>query len=78
MKVKSKSGEYFYLRVSERLRDGKGTKRDRNIFKFGSKENAIKNISIWEESMDFFPPELKNMGYNLNDLRSWKEQILNK
>lgn len=78
VKVKAKGKEYFYLRKAERLKENKAIKRDRNIFSFGSRKKAIENLSMWSEDIINMPGELQKMGYELEDVLSWIEQIESK
>lgn len=72
-KVKSKGKTYIYIRVSERYKDdsGKSIVRKRNIFSFGCMPKALDNMYYWRDNPEMFPDELKEMGYNLNDLYEW-------
>jgi hypothetical protein len=75
VKVMSKGREYFYLRRSFR-KDNKP--QNKNIFSFGSREKAIGNLSEWKEDKEKIPKELRNMGYELEDISNWLEQLKNK
>lgn len=75
IKVKSKGREYFYLRKSI-WEDNKS--KNKNIFSFGIREKAIKDLNNWQNDISRMPKELKNMGYNLNDVKIWIKEIEHK
>ncbi|WP_256816686.1 hypothetical protein [Cytobacillus sp. Bac17] len=78
VKVSSKGREYFYLRKSERLKENKAVKRDRNIYSFGTRSKAIENLQDWQRDIEKMPNDLKILGYDREDVLSWIEQIENK
>jgi hypothetical protein len=75
VKVKAKNKEYFYLRRS--FWEDKQPK-NKNVFSFGNREKAISNLSLWKENIEMLPGELKEMGYNLEDVNKWLEEIKDK
>lgn len=78
VKVSSKGREYFYLRKSERLKENKAVKRDRNVYSFGTRSKAIENLQDWKRDIEKMPNDLKILGYDREDVLSWIEQIENK
>jgi hypothetical protein len=72
VKVMSKNREYFYLRRSFR-KDNRP--QNKNIFSFGSREKAIKDLVDWKKDFNKFPVELKKLGYDPEDILSWLKQI---
>jgi hypothetical protein len=75
VKVTSKNREYFYLRRSF-WKDNRP--QNKNIFSFGNKEKAVKNLNEWKNDFNKIPIELKKMGYDLEDVLTWIEQIESK
>jgi hypothetical protein len=78
VKVRAKNKEYFYLRKAERLKEDKSIKRDKNIYSFGSQEKAMENLLMWKNDITNLPGKLKDLGYELEDVLSWIEQIESK
>ena len=78
IKVKARGKEYFYLRKSERTREDKSVKRDSNIFAFGQRDKAIETLKDWENDINSMPIKLKDLGYDLEDISAWIEQIESK
>lgn len=76
VKVKAKGKDYFYLRKS--IRDKNDLIRKENIFSFGHREKAIKRLQDWQTNEAQMPTELINLGYDLEDVRDWLEQINSK
>lgn len=75
VKVMSKNREYFYLRRSFR-KDNRP--QNKNIFSFGNKEKALKNLIEWKNDFNKIPIELKGLGYDSKDISDWIDQIENK
>lgn len=71
-KIKSRGKEYFYLRKSIRKLNSIEKKQ---IYSFGSREDALKNLDNWKINIEFLPQELKDLGYSLEDVLYWIEQI---
>lgn len=76
VRVRGKGKDYFYLRKS--IRDKNDLIRKENIFSFGHREKAIKRLQDWQSGEVKMPKELINLGYDLEDLRDWLEQINSK
>jgi hypothetical protein len=72
VKVSSKGRQYFYLRRSYWINS---VSKNKNIYSFGSRESAIKNLCEWKNDISKMPETLKNMGYDINDVLNWIEQI---
>lgn len=63
---------YINLRKSERvIKNGKSQVIKTNIFRFGRVEKAIENMYTWRDDFDKFPKELKDLGYDFDDLQDW-------
>lgn len=74
-KVNEKQYEYFHLRRSDRINK---KKRDTNLYNFGNREKALALLKEWENEIDKFPKDLRNLGYSLEDVKKWKEDIESK
>jgi hypothetical protein len=75
VKNKSNGKEYFYLRKSIRSKE---LVSKQNIFSFGNKEKALNNLFEWKKDFNKMPLELKGLGYDLEDVSNWIEQIESK
>lgn len=75
IKNKSKGREYFYLRKSIRVN---GIVKKQNIYSFGTKDKALKNLLEWINDSKKIPLVLTEMGYNKNDVIYWIEEIKKK
>lgn len=75
VKIKAKGKDYFYLRKS--VREKKQVFKE-NIYSFGTREKAIDNLVLWGKDLNNLPDDLRELGYDLEDVISWKEQIMNK
>jgi hypothetical protein len=75
VKVTSRGREYFYLRRSF-WKDNRP--QNKNIYSFGSRRKALENLRQWQEEFNTFPDELKEMGFAIQDVSRWIEQIKNK
>lgn len=73
----SKGREYFYLRKSIRVKTNNVVNK-KNLFSFGSRKKAIENLNEWLNDVSKMPSELKNLGYDLEDVKIWIEQIESK
>ena len=78
IKVKSRGKEYYYLRKAERKKGNTSLKINTNIFAFGQREKALENLNRWKNNFDDFPLKLKDLGYDLEDISTWIEQIESK
>lgn len=72
----SKGREYFYLRKSIRVKNNVVNKK--NLFSFGSRKKAIENLNEWKNDISKMPNELKKLGYDLEDIDNWINQIESK
>lgn len=68
--VKVKNKRYVYLTEYIGIRKYI-TKREKNIYSFGTMQNALLNMRIWQKVPDLFPHDLKEMGYGQKDLIEW-------
>ncbi|MBK5447038.1 hypothetical protein [Peribacillus sp. TH24] len=75
VKIRAKGKDYFYLRKS--VREKKQVYKE-NLYSFGTREKALDNLMLWGKSIDNLPENLRELGYDLEDISSWKEQIMNK
>lgn len=73
--VNGKRYEYFHLRRSDRLNK---KKIDTTLYNFGNKEKALSRLKEWENDISKLPTELKEWGYNLEDVAKWKNDIESK
>lgn len=73
VKVKAKGREYFYLRKS--VRGKNNMVRKETIFSFGTKEKAFSKLLEWKYDLSLLPNELKKLGYDLEDVEIWINQI---
>lgn len=77
--VNGKDYEYFYLRRSDRIKgaakNGKYPKTQINLFNFGNKKKTILQLEQWENDISQMPNSLKNLGYDLEDVKKWKSQL---
>lgn len=74
-RIKTKGYEYFYLRKSVRSADSVNKVQ---LYSFGSRDKALKNLYAWKKNIDSMPQELKDLKFDSNDILSWIEQIENK
>ena len=71
-KDKGKGNTYIYLRKSERVnKNGKSQVVKTNLFSFGRVDKALGNMYEWRDDFDKFPAELKELGYDFEDLMEW-------
>lgn len=76
VRVRARGKDYFYLRKS--IRDKNDLIRKENIFSFGHREKAIKRLKDWQSGEDQMPKELINLGYDLEDVQVWLNEINSK
>lgn len=76
VRVRAKGKDYFYLRKS--IRDKNDLIRKEKIFSFGNREKAIRRLQDWQSDIDHMPKELINLGYDLDDVQVWLNEINSK
>ncbi|MBG9585551.1 hypothetical protein [Cytobacillus firmus] len=76
VRVKAKGKEYFYLRKS--IREKNDLIRKEKIYSFGHREKAIRRLQEWQNDIDQMPKELINLGYDLDDVQIWLNEINSK
>lgn len=70
--VKSKNIIYIYLQVQDYTPEEETSKKRRNIFSFGRKEQTLKLLQEWnKEFAAKFPMELRELGFGKVDLEEW-------
>ena len=75
IRIKSKGRYYFYLRKSFR-EDNKP--KNKTIYSFGNKEKAVNSLEEWINNHDLMPGELKELGYDIEDVKGWITEIKNR
>lgn len=76
VRVRAKGKEYFYLRKS--IREKNDLIRKEKIYSFGHREKAIRKLQEWQSDIDQMPKELINLGYDLDDVQVWLNEINSK
>lgn len=74
-RVNGKEYEYFYLRRSDRLRN---QKKETNLYSFGNRQKALSLLNEWEQDIESLPETLKDWGYDVEDVKKWKEEVESK
>ncbi|MGE7191985.1 hypothetical protein [Lysinibacillus fusiformis] len=80
LKIKNgKEYEYFYLRRSDRFKTSGESKEKRTyLYSFGNRKKALAQLDSWENDLGIIPKELTELGYSLEDVKKWKQEIESK
>lgn len=80
VKVKARGKYYYYIRVSERIKNslGQSIPTNRNVYALGRKQSALDTLNGWKSNIDMFPDELKEKGFNIENVDLWLEQLKEK
>ena len=66
--VRAKGNLYVYL--AKGVKEN-GKKKTITIFGFGKMPLALEKLYSWRNEYEMFPQELKDMGYDWNDIHDW-------
>ena len=73
--INGKEYEYFYLRRSDRTKMQGKTEKQTYLYSFGNGKKALSLLKKWQDNINHFPEELKDLGYDLSDVKKWQEEI---